>query len=57
MKQTRSENKYAFLFPVGLSIGIVVGVSIHNIGAGLAIGAGIGTILSLIAWQFSRQNE
>jgi len=56
MEQKRSENKFAFLLPVGLGIGIAIGALLHNIGVGLAIGAGIGTILSLIGWQLSHEH-
>lgn len=55
MKQKRSENKFAFLLPVGLGIGTGIGALVHNIGVGLAIGAAIGTILSLIGWYFSSE--
>ena len=57
MKQKRSTNKYAFLFPVGLGIGTALGALIHNIGVGLAIGAGIGTLMSLVGWHFSSKQS
>jgi len=56
MKRKRSDNKFAFLLPVGLGIGTGIGALIHNIGVGLAIGAAIGTILSLIGWYFSSEH-
>jgi hypothetical protein len=46
---------YAFLFPVGLGNGTAIGALIHNIGVGLAIGAGMGMLMSLLGWHFSSQ--
>jgi hypothetical protein len=53
VKIKSSENKFAFLFPVGLGIGTALGALIHNVGLGLAIGACIGTIASLVGWYLS----
>ena len=56
-KQIKSQNKYAFLFPVGIGIDVALGALIRNIGMGLAIGAGIGTACSLIGYYLGQQNE
>lgn len=52
MKQNQSRNGAfpATVFPVCLGLGTAIGALIHNIGVGLAIGAGIGTIFSLIGY-------
>lgn len=55
MNRKQTENNYAFLFPVGLGIGTAVGALIHNIGVGLAAGAGFGMLMSLIGWYFRDQ--
>ena len=44
------ENKFAFLFPAGIGIGVAVGALIHNIGVGMAFGAVAGMICSLLGW-------
>lgn len=49
----KPENRYAFLFPAGLGIGVAIGAVIHNIGVGLAIGAFMGTLGSLIGAYLS----
>jgi len=38
-----------FIFPACLGLGTGFGALIHNVGAGLAVGAGIGVALQLIA--------
>ena len=49
------QNKYAFLFPVGIGIGTAIGALIHNVGVGIAIGAAIGTIGSLIGYYLGEE--
>jgi len=46
-KEKRPAQAFSFL-PVGIGAGITIGVTMNNIGdVGLAIGAGIGVVLSL----------
>lgn len=56
MNQKRSDNRFAFLLPVGVGVGIAIGALIHNIGVGLAIGAAIGTIASLTAYYIDNSH-
>ncbi|MGW8251012.1 MAG: hypothetical protein ACWGO1_10245 [Anaerolineales bacterium] len=44
----------AIVFPASLGIGTAVGALIHNIGVGLAVGAGAGTVFSLTAYYLGR---
>lgn len=53
----KPENRFAFLFPAGLGIGVAIGAVIHNIGVGLAIGAFIGTLGSLIGFYLSENTD
>lgn len=46
--QSRYNKLVAVIFPMCLGIGTAIGALIHNVGMGLAIGAGIGTIFNLI---------
>jgi hypothetical protein len=48
-RKKKRENLFSFVFPACLGLGVGLGALIRNIGVGLAIGAGIGTILSLLA--------
>ena len=43
-----SENVFSILFPAFLGLGVGLGALIRNIGVGLAIGAGMGSFLSLL---------
>jgi hypothetical protein len=52
-KSKPTENKFAFLFPAGIGMGVAVGALIHNIGVGMALGAVIGTICSLLGGYIS----
>lgn len=49
-KRTRYETYVSIIFPVCLGIGTAIGALIHNVGVGLAIGAGVGTFFSLLAY-------
>ena len=55
--RTRYDTLATILYPVCLGIGTAFGALIHNIGVGLAIGAGIGTIFSLIAYYLGKNNS
>ncbi len=57
MRRRKAIGKYGFLFPVGLGIGVALGVAIHNVGVGLAIGAAIGTICSLLGAMFEQRES
>jgi len=57
MKEKRAQNRYGFLLPVGIGIGGAIGAAIHNIGAGTAIGAGLGTIMSLVGWWIEERKS
>jgi hypothetical protein len=52
MKHNRSRYNtlVTIIFPACLGIGTAIGALIHNIGLGLAIGAGVGTIFNLIGY-------
>lgn len=52
MNSKRADNRFAFLFPVGLGFGTAIGALIHNIGVGLGIGVAIGTTASLFAYYY-----
>lgn len=46
---------FGILFPACLGLGVGLGALMHNIGVGLAIGAGTGTLLSLFGeYYFNR---
>jgi hypothetical protein len=49
-KRCRNEKYVSSIFPVCLGIGTAIGALIHNIGVGLAIGAGVGTFFNLLAY-------
>lgn len=51
-KKKKREHGSTILFPACLGMGVGLGALIRNIGVGLAIGAGIGTILSLLVEKF-----
>lgn len=47
------QRDYSFSFlPICTGFGIAFGALIHNIGAGMAIGVGMGTILSLVTYYY-----
>jgi len=57
MEQNMKKRKTVFgiLFPACLGLGVGLGALMHNIGVGLAIGAGTGTLLSLLGeYYFNR---
>lgn len=58
LKQNRSryDSLVGIVFPACLGIGTAIGAFIHNIGVGLAIGAGIGTILRLLGYYLVKSN-
>jgi len=47
-RKRESENVFSILFPAFLGLGVGLGALIRNIGVGLAIGAGMGSFLSLL---------
>jgi len=55
--RTRYDTLATILYPACLGIGTAVGALIHNIGVGLAIGAGIGSIFSLIVYYLGRNGS
>lgn len=59
MSQNRpgAETLVAILFPVCLGIGTGIGALIHNIGVGIAVGAGMGTILNLVGHYLVKSNS
>lgn len=57
LNRSRYDALAAILFSACLGIGTAVGALIHNIGVRLAIGAGIGTIFSLIAYYLGKSNS
>jgi hypothetical protein len=58
-KRSRNVTFITSIFPICLGIGIAIGALIHNIGVGLAIGAGVGTFFNLLAYYLvmSRTEE
>jgi hypothetical protein len=48
----KQENRCYMIFPICLGLGTGLGALIRNVGLGLAIGAGVGTTLSLLAYYF-----
>jgi hypothetical protein len=45
----KKDNKFAVVFPICLGLGTGLGALMRNVGVGLAIGAGVGTLLGLLA--------
>ena len=53
----KGNDRFAFLFPVGIGVGVALGAAIRNMGVGLAIGAAIGTALGLAGGHFQRRTD
>jgi hypothetical protein len=56
-KSKKSQHRLYWLFPAFLGLGTGIGALTGNIGVGLSIGAGVGTLLSLLGywWEDSRK--
>ena len=48
----KRENRFYLIFPICLGLGTGLGALLRNVGVGLAIGAGVGTTLSLLVWYY-----
>ncbi len=51
----RRESRAAAWLPIGIGIGVVVGVALDNIGLGIAIGTAIGVALMAAQHEKSRR--
>jgi hypothetical protein len=56
-QRKQSTHNFYFLLPVFSGLGVGLGALISNIGVGLAIGAGIGTLASLLVWQWEEHKR
>jgi hypothetical protein len=54
---SRNEQLLTIVFPACLGLGTAIGALIHNIGVGLAIGAGIGTVISFIGYSLIKPDS
>ena len=43
----KKNDQFAYYLPIGISLGILFGVCFDNIGAGICLGVGVASILSL----------
>jgi hypothetical protein len=59
MKGNRSgsDKLVAFIFPACIGFGTGIGALIHNVGLGIASGAVVGTVLSLIGQFLVKANS
>lgn len=55
--QNQPTNKTSFLLPAFIGLGTGLGALIGNIGAGMAIGVGVGTLLSLLGWLWEERGQ
>lgn len=54
-RQNQPTSKSYFWLPVFIGLGTGLGALINNIGAGMAIGVGVGTVVSLLVWQWEER--
>lgn len=43
----KDNDKFTFYLPIGISLGLLVGICFDNIGAGICLGVGVAGILSI----------
>lgn len=55
--QNQPKNKSFYWLPVFIGLGTGLGALIGNIGVGMAIGVGGGTVVSLLAWLWEERSR
>ena len=57
VKKESQQNRFAYMFPIGVGAGVAIGVALGNIGVGLAIGAAMGVIMGLAGSQLDAKKD